>query len=318
MIVGIIVLFSVLCLVVVVAIVYAVIREPLAGAAAAIIAAVLAGITLFFGGYNPVGTKEIGVVESFGHIDGVVGSGFHWMTPWKNVIPIDETVQTDTWKQPTPGNPVTVSTGPSGDVSDCLPVRLGGQQEGCMDMKMKWRILDAGAPELFKNYSRSGDFMETVRTAVVWYQLQQVVNHVLGDYNPIFDVSASSQSGASGASQFTGFEPQILSTLQSDLSGQIDVLSMSLQYLHYDASTQARLNQIQQQYALTAIAQAQYATNTAQARANGQISRALTPSVLVNECLNIAEQALKAGNTSVQPGLCFGGSSGVIANLGKG
>ena len=311
--VGIIILFGILCLAVLVAIGYAIKTDPLIGAASAGVLAILAGITLFFGGYNPVGTKEIGVVQSFGHVNGVLGSGFHWTAPWEDVIPIDETVQTDTWAM----NQAGLVAGPSSDVSSALPVRLGGQQEGYLDMKMKWRILDAGAPELYKNYSRSGDFMVTIRHSVVWYDLQNVVNHVLGNYNPIFDVSANSQAGQ-GSSQFSTFDTQVLSQMQSDLAGQIDVLSVSFQYLHYDASTQARLNQIQQQYALTAIATAQLATNVAQARANGKIATALTPAILVNSCLNIAEQALKAGNSSVQPGLCFGGSSGVIANLGRG
>lgn len=237
-----------------------------AGSAAGAVLAVIVGLGLFaVSGLKSVPVKNLGVAQEFGAVSsGYYNPGIHetW-TPWLHLTDIDETVQTTTFE----GN-------------SCLTVRIGGQQTACADITVQWKILPSAASSLFSDYANSGDLMTTVTNAVVIRELKQVVNNVLGDYNPITDVSTVTGT----TSQFTTFDPTILTDMQGDIGSRIDVLTVLLPYIHYDPAVEAALAKIQTQNANYAIAAENVKVAQEQALAYQKLGNP-TLNQLVSECL---------------------------------
>jgi regulator of protease activity HflC (stomatin/prohibitin superfamily) len=267
------------------------------GKAGSVVGAIVAGglslfLIFFLAGVREVPTKSVGVTTSFGKVGAVLRPGWHHEGIFTHVNILNEAYQTDTFQGGFANGSNDVCTGG-------LQVRIGGQQSACLDLTIKWQIEDRGAAALFNNYNSQGtNLMSDIENNLVINDLRNAANHVMGDYNPIQDVASLT---GNAASQFSTFEPQIATIMRSDLQGQIRVIGINVQYAHYDNSTQSRLNQIQAQYAETAIAQQQVITNEAQAKANAAISRSSTPEALASRCLDIVQQAVKAGVT-LDPG----------------
>jgi regulator of protease activity HflC (stomatin/prohibitin superfamily) len=259
----------------------------------------LAFLVFFIGGFKSVPVKSVGVVTAFGHVGSTYKPGLHHTWPWNTVNILDETVQTTTF---------------SG--KNCLDIRIGGQQTACLDVTIKWQVRDSAAADLFQNYDTSGNIQGVIKNSLVVRELEQVVNQVMGDYNPIQDVAANSTSGNS---QFSTFGPKVLTQMRSDIGSQIDVLSIIMPFAQYDSSTQSRLNAIQQQYAETAIADEQVITNQAQAKANAAIAQSVnnSPAVLEQECLQTVQTAIKSGYQLPAGFNCLGGSSELALSTGK-
>ncbi len=191
---------------------------------------------------------------------------------------------------------------------DCLQVRVGGQQSACADVTIQWQILPSAASSLFSDYANSGDLMTTVENAVVIRELKQVVNNTIGDYNPITDVQSVTGT-ATATSQFTGFGPSILKTMQADIGTRVNVLTVLMPFVHYSDTVEAKLNQIQQAYANFAIAQENVKVNQQQAAAYAKLGNP-TLNQLISECL-----------TSTVPRSvgfqCFPGAGNGLALSGK-
>jgi len=267
--------------------------------AAGIGAALLVVGLIFFGwsGVREVPTNSVGVPTAFGSVEPAVNPGFHWMAPWTRVNIIDKTVQT------------TYFTGgfdKNGVCTNGLDVRIGGQQQACGDMTIKWQVTDAGAPVLFKQYSNGGDVMSSIQNSLVITDLQTVANKVLGDYNPIQDVALT--TGA-GNSQFSTFGPLIEAQMKQLFGQDIKVVGFNMSLLHYDTATQTRLNAIQQQYGDTAIALELLKTNQAQAKANAAIGTP-SPSQMQYLCFQLIQTAEKTGYMGLPGSLSCGTSSG--------
>lgn len=268
--------------------------------------ALIAGFGIFaVSGLKSVPVKNIGVPQSFGSVGrGVYEPGIHetW-TPWLHLTDIDETVQTTTFED---------SGNDSG--SSCnggLAVRIGGQQTACADVTIQWQIKPAAAGSLFSDYANQGNFMTTVTDAVVVRELKQVVNQVLGDYNPITDVESVTGT-ATQTSQFSTFGPQILRDMQSDIGNRVEIKTLLLPQLHYSSSIESKLAAIQQSYADYAVAQENVKVNQENASALQKLG---TPSVaqLAAECLT----DLKDGMQAPTGFSCFPGSGSSLALSGK-
>lgn len=239
---------------------------------------VLLGLVMLFtfGGMQVVPVKSIGVPQSFGTVTGgVMSPGIHWtFQPWMSVTNVDETVQTTTFE----GN-------------NCLTVRIGGQQSACADATIQWQILPQAAEGLYQDYANQGDLMQTVTDAVVVREFKQVVNQVLGDYNPITDVQNVTGTN-SATSQFTQFGPTILRDMQQDIGSRIEVKSVFLPKITYDQAVENALQSIQ-------TANANYAIATENVKVNEQKAAAFiklgdpTLAQLVAQC--ITEAGANAG-----------------------
>lgn len=269
----------------------------ISGSAAAL--CVILGLGLFaLAGVKSVPTRNIGVPVSFGAVSsGVFGPGMHetW-EPWLNVVHVDETVQTTTFEG-----------------RNCLTVRIGGQQTACVDTTIQWKILPGAAGTLYSNYANHGDFMTVITDAVVVREFKQVVNQVLGDYNPITDVSNVTGTNTA-SSQFTSFGPQILAQMETDIGADIQVKSVLMPYAHFSDSVEAKLQAIQQAFANDAIATENVKVNTENAAAFAKLG---TPTVaqLVAQCLTDVKSEAGQLPAGFQ---CFPGSgSGLALSTGK-
>ena len=153
--------------------------------------------------------------------------------------------------------------------------------------KLQTQVEEAAIPQLFANYSSYGsDLTQDIDRYVVKRTLTTVLNRTLGDYNPVQDVSSTLANNT--GSQFSQFDTQLVSSLRAALAGQVRVIDVNLQYVHYDTATQNRINQISTQYADTQVAVQQEKTNLAISAANAALAKdnTLTPQVLANECYN--------------------------------
>jgi len=260
--------------------------------------AIAVGFALFaVSGLKSVPVKNIGVAQSFGAVQGGFYSpGIHetW-TPWLHLTDINETVQTTTFETGNPQN-------------GCMTVRIGGQQSACADITIQWQVKPEAAGSLFSDYANKGDLMTTIEDAVVIRELKQVVNGVLGDYNPITDVQSVTSTN-SATSQFSGFGPAILAQMRADIGNRISVLTVLMPYVHYSDQVEAKLNAIQQAFANYAIAQENVKVNQEQAVAYQKLG---TPSInaLISECLTSTVPRA----TGFQ---CFPGAGSGLALSGK-
>jgi regulator of protease activity HflC (stomatin/prohibitin superfamily) len=261
------------------------------------VAVLILGVALFaVSGLKSVPVKNIGVPQSFGAVGrGYFSPGIHetW-TPWEHLTDIDETVQTTTFEG---GN--------------CLQVRIGGQQTACADITIQWQVRPEAAGSLFSDYANQGNLMTTVTDAVVVRELKQVVNSVMGDYNPITDVQTVTNSN-SATSQFSQFGPTILADMRADIGNRITVLTVLLPYVHYDASVEAKLEAIQQAFANYAIAKENVLVNQQQAQAFVKLG---IPNLnqLVAQCLTDVKE-----DANLPTGFqCMPGSASGLALSGK-
>lgn len=236
------------------------------------------GVALFaVGGLKSVPVKNIGVPQSFGAVGSTVFEpGIHetW-TPWLHLTDINETVQTTTFEDKGNDNGSSCNGG--------LAVRIGGQQTACADVTIQWQVKPAAASSLFSDYANSGDFMAEITNAVVVRELKQVVNQVLGDYNPITDVESVTGTGTQ-TSQFSTFGPAVLSAMRADIGNRVNVNTLLLPQLHYSSSIEGKLQAIQQSFADYAVAQENVKVNQENAAALQKLG---TPNLnqLVAQCL---------------------------------
>lgn len=262
----------------------------LAGGGAAVLVLVL--LILTFGGMKSVPVKSIGIPQEFGTVSGsVMGPGVHWtFQPWKTVTDVDETVQTTTFE----GN-------------SALAVRIGGQQSALADATIQWQINPSAAPALYQDYANQGNLMATITNAVVVREFKQVVNQVLGDYNPITDVQNVSGS-STATSQFTQFGPTILADMRADIGSKITVDSVFLPKITYDQAVENALQSIQTANADYAVATEQIKTAHQQSSQYAQLGDP-TMTQLIAECLVEAKT-----NTNLQ---CIPGATSNLALSGS-
>lgn len=270
-------------------------KNLILGAVAAVVGVILF-LVFFLGGIASVPVKSIGVPQAFGTVSGkVMGPGIHFTwQPWLSTANVDETVQTTTFE---------------GD--NALDVRMGGQQSAKADVTIQWQIKPGAAEGLYEDYANQGNLMQEITNAVVVREFKQVVNQVLGDYNPITDVQNVSGTN-SATSQFTSFGPAILKQMQQDIGNRIDVKSVFLPRVTYDTTIEQALTKIQQANANYAVAAENVKVNQEQSQA---LTKLGTPSVaqLEAECLTDLKDGMNAP-TGFQ---CMEGASSNLSISGK-
>lgn len=264
----------------------------------AIGAAIVTAIVLFIACINTVGTKDVGIETAFGHTEGELGAGFHLTAPWINVTSMDAAIQTDSYV----------------GRNNCLNVRVANQQTACVDISIRWRIEPQDADYLFQNYRT----FNNVRDSLVTRELTAAVNTQLGNYNPLNSVAGASASNP----PLYVIARSVTLQMQREIGPDgIRVLSTIIPIMRFDTETQGRINQLQQQIALTRIADQERLTNLAQSKANAALSKSVnhSPNVLVAQCLTILNQMVKQGQAVPAGFSCWPGSgvAGVIANSGK-
>ncbi len=246
-----------------------------------------------------VSTKNVGIETTFGKPSGELSNGLHFKAPWEKVTEMDAAIQTDSYATE----------------KNCIHVRVSAQQLACAYVNFQWRINPAAAQELYRDYRT----FEHVRDALVTRKLTEAINEQLVGYNPL-----NSVVGAEGGSKNPSL-PELAAAINKQMKeeiggpgGKIEVLSTILPLLGFDKETQARINQLQQQVALTRIAVQQRRTNEAQAKANKALAASVntSPNVLVSHCYSILETMVKNGQAVPAGFSCWPGNklSGIIAS----
>lgn len=265
------------------------------------VAILVAGLlALMVASVTMVTTKNVGVETTFGKPSGELSNGLHLKWPWEKVTEMDAAIQTDTFNN-----------------DNCLRVRIANQQTACVYINFQWRINPVAAQELFRDYRT----FDHVRDALVTRRLTAVVNEQLANYNPLNSVSGTDlPPGEKRNPTLTEIAKTVNTQMTTEIGGgkgSIEVLSTIIPLITFDQETQGRINQLQQQVALTRVAQQQKKTNEAQAVANKALAASVntSPNVLVSHCYAILETMVKNGQSVPAGFSCWPGSklAGVIA-----
>ena len=244
-----------------------------------------------------VGTRDIGVVTSFGRPERHLDNGIHLKAPWERVSTLDGAIQTDNY------------TG----TANCTDIRIGNESMACVDNTIRWRIKPTAGDTLFQDYHD----MSNIRDSLLTRELKAALNGVLHDYNPLSQI-ANDETGATP--DLNLFGASVAALMRKEIGSQIDVINVIIPIIRFDASTQQKLNAYQAEVANTRIAQQREKTAIAQSRANNNLAKSVTevPNVLVSRCFDILDEMVR-NNKQIPPGFsCWpgGGNALVIPSTG--
>lgn len=269
----------------------------------------LAGIFFLASCITTVGTKDIGVVTTYGKPTGRdLSNGLHLKAPWQSVTEMDGAIQSDEF---------------SGK-DNCINVRIGDSSTACAEITLRWRITPDEASTLYQNY-RSNNVNETIRQSLVVTQLKAALNDTLGDYQPLANVNVASIKGQnntqiSAAPNLDSFSTKVTNTMNERLrsinggKAQIEIVQVTLSFLHLSETTQTKINAFQAEVGQTRIAQQAEQTAIAQAQANKNLSQSVShdPNVLVANCFDLVKDAAKQHYGLPAGFSCWPGDNGSI------
>ena len=241
-----------------------------------------------------VSTKNVGVETSFGRPNAqTLTNGFHMILPWNEVTEMDAAIQTDNHiKDANPG---------------CIGVKIAHQAQACVNVSIRWRIVEDTANTLFQDYRE----FSNVRDSLVTRQLSAELNATFETYDPL----AVNESGASTAPDLASLSDTVTKNLQGKVGDQINVLSVIISLVNFDDATQNRINQLQSEIANTRIATQAVKTAAQQALANQALAASLSkdPNVLVSKCFDLMNDMIVKGQALPVGFSCWpGGSSAVV------
>lgn len=249
----------------------------------AVVGVLLTGALLFIASATTVPTRSVGVATSFGKASAKpLANGFHFVAPWKRVEKLSTATQT-----------LKLDGSDSKDRSPCVTVRLANQTTACVDVSVQWNIDDRGVVDLYRQYKpREGDVFSNIEDNLVKRQVTHALNVAFASYDPLAAIN--------GKTGETTVKPDDLATkarevLQAAVGAGILVRSLTIPIVHYDQTTQDKLNAYAQALADTRIAQQREATAEAQKRANEALAGSSDPSVLYQNCLDMTERLAKEG-----------------------
>lgn len=240
-----------------------------------------------------VGTKKIGVVTTFNKPVDNMDNGLHLKAPWQKVHEMDGAIQTDNF----------LCKEVEGRADEGIDVRIGNQSVACLDVTIRWRIRQLAAEALYRDYRG----FEHVRESLVVRDLNQSLNDVFVDYNPL--AAVNTDAPATGPS-LEELSKRTHDTLVDRVGEQIEILSVFIPIVHHDKQTQTKINQYQAAKADTRIAGQRVQTAMKEAEANKALTATISkePNVLVSKCLDMV-----AKGTPLPAGFsCWPGGSGAV------
>ena len=246
-------------------------------------------IVLFFCSANPVGTRDIGVVTSFGRLDGHVGPGLNAFSapPWDSLTTIDDSYQL---------------------TDETFKVRIAGGQTADATVQVRWNATVPAADDIFGNYKTT----KGMEKGLLDPELNKATNTALDGYDPLNAIASGAKSGTPDNPNTAQLGEAIQTLLEQEVGADIDIRTFNLQPLVYDAAVTAQINAASAQKAKTVVAQLAEDTATAQAAANKALAVNLAdnPLVLVQQCMT----AISNGTFKPPAGFsCWPGSgSGVV------
>ena len=267
------------------------------------VALLIAVIVMLCSCLTTVDTKNVGVVRAFGHPEGYLGNGLHFVAPWQDVTEINDAVQTDTYASDNGDE----HRKQGGATDTCVHVRIERQATACVNVSIRWQIIESAVPYLFRNYKDNAAITDNL----VLRDLQQALNEHFVSYDPL----AVDAEGLNTNKPLTDYSNAVQSQMRSEIGSWIDVKSVIIPIINYDADTQTKVHQLLQQIALTRVAEQAEQTAKAQALANRALADSVSndPNVLTDKCLNILKESVDKGVAIPAGFSCFAGTTSGVA-----
>lgn len=246
-----------------------------------VVGVVVTVIVFVLSSFVVVSTRNVGIVTTFGRPVDTVNNGLHFTWPWQSITEMDGSIQIDQHKD-----------GDGGDGhGDALVVRLGNNSNAWADTSVRWEIKLDAADELFLQYKEFGN----VRTNLITRNLQVALNEVFATYNPLASVNPTAPNApappAATESKLPELAQKATEILKQKVGNQITIFEVQIPTISFDGETQAKIDQLNQQRAATAVAIESQRTATEQATANDNIAKSLQdPNVLVSKCLDVVKE----------------------------
>lgn len=255
--------------------------------------------TVVWDSFTVVPARNVGIVNTFGKAEGALENGFHWVKPWSSIETIDATVQ---------------NINLSSDAHNCITIRLANQTTACVDVTVQWNIdQHANANELWQRYrGNNDDVVGNVGRNVVERELRRSLNVVFETYNPLSVLANGDKPNVSTDDLANG----ALAEMKAHVDAGIVIDTLRISVVHFDDTTQQKLNGYAQALADTQIATQQKKTAEQQKAANDLLAAASSndPGVKYQNCLNLLKDLAAKGQLQNLPPTfnCGDGSTPVI------
>ena len=249
----------------------------------------LSGLMVFSASATQIPTRTIGVETHFGKPVGTVDNGFHMVAPWNHVERFTTQVQF-----------LTLSD------NDSILVRLGNQTTANIDVnRAQWNIDPDNREAVLDLYRRYKDF-DKIRDTVVIGAVQAALREKFQSFDPLAGISRTGVTDAPTGPTVDQITNQALVYAQKLLGDGITLSSLPL-FVHYDGTTQTKLNDYAASSAGTRIATQNAATAAQIALGNKALAEQAStnsPGVQYQNCLSMIER-LAARNQLGQLPLAF-------------
>lgn len=236
--------------------------------------------------FTVVPARNVGIVNTFGKAEQALDNGFHWVKPWSSVETVDATVQ-------------NINLG--SDTKDCVTVRLANQTTACVDVTVQWNIdQKSNANELWQRYrGNNDDVVGNVGRNVVERELRRALNVVFETYNPLQVLAG----GDIPSVKTDDLATRALKEIRDNVDAGIVIDTVRISLVHFDQTTQDKLNGFAQALADTQIATQQKKTAEQQKLANDLLAAASSndPGVKYQNCLNLVKDLAAKGQLQNLP-----------------
>lgn len=239
-------------------------KTPNAGTVA-VLSLVGAVVLLALSATTIVPPRTVGITVSFGKPTQVLGNGIHMKAPWASVEKLDGAVQNDVYNS-----------------DHAVEIRLGNNSKANADASIQWQLRTEDAMEVFLDYRT----FENIQQNLVDRNFRASMNEVMSEYNPL-----DSLQSAEGGADLAQLSEEVLKRMNEKVGDRIDVRSVTIPIINFDASTQARIDELQQETARTRIAEQKKDTSRAEAQANSELESSLSEEVLISKCLDIVSES---------------------------
>lgn len=254
--------------------------EPGAAVMAVFVGVLFGGGFMLGSSFTSVTTRNVGVVTSWNKPTGeFLDAGAHMIAPWKEVHEMDLAWQTASYN---------------------IEVQAAAGTTVGLNVFPRWRIAQEKAPELFQDYKSFEGVVNNLFTT----ELRNSANMLFSGYNPLTNIDVKTGNPIKTKEQWAA---ELQADLEKRLAGYVVFDRLAIPTIAPDAKTQEKLNQQVEEFGRGKVLD-QQKINAEKEKAITETNAKVDP---VARCLEIAE---KNGG---EPGLCFGGNTGIILNKNK-
>jgi hypothetical protein len=249
----------------------------------------IAGLCTLIASATFIGSRTVGVPVTFGAVAGPTqGEGFGWVAPWERVERFDASVQT-----------LEMTGDGNGQDGPCVTVRLANQTTACVDViRLQWNLDPTGdVTELYRKY-RSFDKIEP---NLVKGQAMSALVAAFADFNPLAGINDETDKTAVKVPSVDDLAKEATSLMK--VGSGIHIESFLLR-VHYDGTTQQKLDDFAKAQAETRIATQNKKTATEIALGNAELAKNKSgsdPGVTYQNCLSLIRDLAARGQLNHLP-----------------